>query len=79
MDQYFPLNNSSKLYIFLPLLAKVQVAQSIDKRVAAFGYVRVPSDMIEQVLEMALVAMILSLEAVLRISPALLHALFHAF
>ncbi|KAK8013568.1 hypothetical protein PG991_009161 [Apiospora marii] len=41
------LDNSSKLYKFLSLLAKVQVARSIDQRAADLGYERVPADMIE--------------------------------
>ncbi|KAK8048165.1 hypothetical protein PG994_009895 [Apiospora phragmitis] len=45
------LDNSTKLYKFLSLLVKIQVAQSIDKEAAALGYERVPADMIKKVLE----------------------------
>ncbi|KAK8048264.1 SET domain-containing protein [Apiospora phragmitis] len=45
------LDNSSKLYKFLSLLARIQVARSIDQRAADLGYERVPADMIEEVLE----------------------------
>lgn len=45
------LDDSTKLYKFLSLLAKIQVARSIDQRAADLGYERVPADMIEEVLE----------------------------